>query len=108
MDGVAASTPAQLQGPVPEPPMHAGELQEQLTLLCHMWVRAPLPILAVCLYVSHLVWDVVPPAAILGWVAITLGPLTLRAWFAARLRKDGRLAKEPRKWARRLTLRGRP
>jgi signal transduction histidine kinase len=83
--------------------MHAGELQEQLTLLCYMWVRAPLPILVVCLYISHLVWDMVPVPWILGWVAITLGPLSLRAWFAARLRKDGRIEREPRKWARILT-----
>jgi signal transduction histidine kinase/CheY-like chemotaxis protein len=82
--------------------MHAGELQEQLTLLCHLWVRAPIPILAVCLYISHLVWDLVPLAVVLAWVAVTVGPLTLRAWLAARLRHDGRLAREPRVWGRRL------
>ena len=103
MAGVVASPPAGLSGAAPEPPIHAGELQEQLTLLCYMWVRAPLPVIAVCLYVSHLVWDMVPVARTLGWVAITLGPLTLRAWYANRLRKDGRLAGEPRKWARLLT-----
>ena len=103
MAGVVASTPLNPQDSTPEPPMHAGELQEQLTLLCYMWVRAPLPILAVCIYLGHLVWDMVPVSLTLGWVAITLGPLTLRAWFSARLRNDGRLAREPRKWARVLT-----
>ena len=103
MAGVAASTPLNQPDSTPETPMHAGELQEQLTLLCYMWVRAPLPILAVCIYLGHLVWDMVPVSLTLGWVAITLGPLTLRAWFSARLRNDGRLAREPRKWARVLT-----
>jgi signal transduction histidine kinase/CheY-like chemotaxis protein len=104
MAGVVASTAAGLRGSAPEPPMHAGELQEQLTLLCYMWVRAPLPVLAVCLYIAHLVWDLVPVALTLGWVAITLGPLTLRAWYAHRLSKDGRIASGPRRWARLLTV----
>ena len=102
MDGVVASIRTPLRGLTAEPPTHASELEEQLTLLCRQWVRVPLPIFALCLYISHLVWGLVPPALVVGWVVATVVPLSVRAWFVMRLRDDGRLARQTSRWARLL------
>ncbi len=108
MNGVAASLRTSNRtsspGAPPEPPMHAGERQEQLELLSRQWVRVPLPILGLGLYIGYLVWDLVPHALVVGWGLLVLVPLVLRAWLVVRLRKGGHFAREPALWSRRLVM----
>ena len=76
---------------------------EQLALLCQQWIRLPLPILLLCVYIAYLCWSYVPLPAVLGWAALTVGILIVRSVMIIVLRRGPQLARDPERWARRFT-----
>lgn len=75
-------------------------LAEQLTLLCQQWVRLPLPMLLLCLYVGYLVWGYVHPGILLGWAAALLGGIIGRSSYLIVHR--AKVKQQPQAWAGRL------
>ena len=79
-------------------------MAEQLELLCRQWVRLPVPILLLCVYVAYLGWGYVDMATVLGWSVCTVGILMARSVLIIRLRGSEQLSRQPEVWARRLTV----
>jgi two-component system, sensor histidine kinase len=76
---------------------------EQLALLCQQWIRLPVPILLLCVYIAYLSWDYVALPVVLGWAALTIGILMVRSVMIIALRRGPQLARDPELWARRFT-----
>jgi signal transduction histidine kinase len=100
----SAATPAPYPNVQSDPQAADRVLGEQLVLLARQWVRLPIPILILCLYVGYLVWNYVPAATFFAWAALTLGALIARSLLVIRLQRTDQLRREPRLWMRRLTL----
>jgi signal transduction histidine kinase len=77
-------------------------LAEQLELLCRQWVRLPLPMLLLCLYVGYLVWGYVHPAMTVGWAAALLGGIVGRSAYLTARRAQ--IRQQPQAWAGRLVV----
>src|SRR5206468_6592266 len=77
---------------------------EQLALLCRQWLRLPVPILLLCVYIAYLCWGYVAQPAVLGWAGLTLGILIVRSAMIVALRRGEQIARDPDVWALRLTV----
>jgi signal transduction histidine kinase len=77
-------------------------LVKQLDLLCRNWVRAPLPVLALWVYIAYLVWGHVGAPLVIGWGAVTVGVLLLRSAICRHALREGLTQARPGRWARRF------
>jgi signal transduction histidine kinase/CheY-like chemotaxis protein len=77
---------------------------EQLALLCRQWLRLPVPILLLCVYIAYLCWEYVALPAVFGWAGLTLGILIVRSGMIVALRRGEQIARDPDVWALRLTV----
>ncbi len=79
-------------------------LAEQIDLLCRQWIRVPFPIVGLAVYIGYLAWDHVDVRLPALWAAVTVAALFARMLLCMRLQRSGALAREPGRWARRLSV----
>ena len=94
----AMPLPTIIQRP-PAPPM---VLAEQLKLLCRLWIRVPVPVFFICLYIGFLAWDYADRVALALWGVLTLAALLARTLQCIGLAKDSRIADDAAAWSMRL------
>jgi signal transduction histidine kinase len=97
--GLAAHVPTGTQ-PMPAPSVMLGE---QLKLLCRQWIRVPVPVFFVCLYIGYLAWDYANRVVVVVWGLFTVAALLARALLCLRLGRSAGVVEDSLRWSRRLS-----
>jgi signal transduction histidine kinase len=97
--GSAAQLPTGAQ-PLPAPSV---VLAEQLKLLCQQWIRVPVPVFFICLYIGYLAWDHADRVVVVLWGLLTVAALLARALLCLSLGMSAGIIEDSSRWSKRLS-----